>query len=76
MSREEYHKYLEILELGPDASLVEIKKSYLHLKRLYSTDSIVISPIAEEFPEEKRKEILQQIEGAYTKLLSLLEMKL
>jgi lipopolysaccharide export system ATP-binding protein len=73
MSREEYHKYLEILELGPDASLVEIKKSYLHLKRLYSTDSIVISPIAEEFPEEKRKEILQQIEGAYTKLLSLLE---
>ncbi len=73
MSREEYRKYLEILELGPDASLVEIKKSYIHLKRLYSTDSIVISPIAEEFPEEKRKEILQHIEKAYANLLSLLE---
>jgi lipopolysaccharide export system ATP-binding protein len=75
MSREQYKKYLEILELRPDASLAEIKKSYLHLKRLYSTDSIVISPIAEEFPEEKRKEILQQIENAYANLLSLLEME-
>jgi lipopolysaccharide export system ATP-binding protein len=73
MSREEYQKYIEILELGPDASLVEIKKSYIHLKRLYSTDSIAISPIAEEFPPEKRKEILLQIEDAYTNLLTLLE---
>jgi lipopolysaccharide export system ATP-binding protein len=73
MAREEYRNYLEILELGPDATLVEIKKSYLHLKRLYSTDSIVISPIAEEFSEEKRKEILQQIEDAYRNLLALLE---
>ena len=73
MSREEYHQYLEILELGPDASLAEIKKSYIHLKRLYSTESIVISPIAEEFPEEKRKEILEKIEESYRKLLLLLE---
>jgi lipopolysaccharide export system ATP-binding protein len=73
MSREEYKKYLEILELDPDASLTGIKKSYLHLKRLYSTDSIAISPMADEFPEEKRKEILQQIEEAYSKLLALLE---
>jgi lipopolysaccharide export system ATP-binding protein len=73
MSKEEYQKYLEILELNPKASLAEIKKSYLHLKRLYSTDSIAISPIAEEFPEEKRKEILIQIEEAYNNLLALLE---
>jgi lipopolysaccharide export system ATP-binding protein len=73
MSREEYQKYLEILELDSDASLTEIKKSYLHLKRLYSTDSIAISPIAEEFPEEKRKEVLHQIEDAYSNLLALLE---
>jgi lipopolysaccharide export system ATP-binding protein len=75
MSREQYKKYLEILELRPDASLTEIKKSYHHLKKLYSTDSIVITPIAKEFPEEKRKETLQQIEDAYTNLLSLLEME-
>lgn len=73
MSREEYRKYLEVLELEPDASLSEIKKSYLHLKRLFSTDSIAISPIAEEFPEEKRQQILRQIEEAYTNLLDILE---
>jgi lipopolysaccharide export system ATP-binding protein len=73
MSREDYQKYLNILELDSEASLTEIKKSYLHLKRLYSTDSIAISPIADEFTEEKRKKILQQIEEAYTNLLALLE---
>jgi lipopolysaccharide export system ATP-binding protein len=73
MSREEYLKYLEILELDADASLAEIKKSYLHLKRLYSTDSIVISPIADEFPLEKRKQILTQVEEAYAGILTLLE---
>ena len=73
MSREDYRKYLEVLELGPDASLTEIKKSYIHLKRLYSTESIAISPIAEEFPTEKRREILRQVEEAYAELLSILE---
>ncbi len=73
MSRQEYKKYLEVLELGPDASLVEIKKSYLHLKRLYSTESFAISPIAEEFSAEKREEILRQIEEAYSSLLEILE---
>ena len=73
MSRAEYQNYLEILELDPDASLAEIKKSYLHLKRLYSTDSIVIAPIADEFSIEKRKEILRQIEEAYSNLLAILE---
>jgi lipopolysaccharide export system ATP-binding protein len=73
MSRKEYKKYLQVLELGPDASLVEIKKSYLHLKRLYSTESVAISPIAEEFSAEKRKEILSQIEEAYFNLLDILE---
>lgn len=73
MSREEYQKYLDILEVGPDASLAQIKKSYLHLKRLYSTDSIAISPIDEEFPKKKRKKILLQIEEAYANLLALLE---
>jgi lipopolysaccharide export system ATP-binding protein len=73
MSREQYKKYLDALEVDSDASLVQIKKSYLHLKRLYSSDSIAISPISEEFSEKKRKEILLQIEEAYTNLLALLE---
>jgi lipopolysaccharide export system ATP-binding protein len=73
MSRKEYERYLEVLELGPDASLIEIKKSYLHLKRLYSTESMAILPIAEEFSSEKREEILRQIEEAYSGLLDILE---
>lgn len=75
MSRADYQKYLETLELESDASLTEIKRSYHHLKRLYSTDSIAISAIAGEFPAEKRKEILQQIEEAYNQLLAILEME-
>ena len=73
VSREEYQKYLKILELDPDATLTEIKKSYLHLKRLYSEDSIAISPIAEEFSLERRRQILTQIEEAYHGLLAILE---
>ena len=73
VSREEYQKYLKILELDPDATLTEIKKSYLHLKRLYSEDSIAISPISEEFTQERRRRILSQIEEAYHGLLAILE---
>lgn len=73
MTKEDYRKYFEILELNVNASLLEIRNAYLHLKRLYSTDSIVTSPIMDEFPEDNREEILRQVEEAYTKLLSLFE---
>jgi ATP-dependent exoDNAse (exonuclease V) alpha subunit len=61
-------KYFEILELSPDASLSEIKTSYRHLKKLYSTQSPVLSPLIDEIPEEKRHELIKQIEDAYMKL--------
>ncbi len=73
MSRKEYKECLKVLELGPDASLTEIKRSYLHLKRLYSTESVAISPIAGEFPAEKREAVLRAIEEAYSNLLDILE---
>jgi len=73
VSREKYRQYLEILEVGPDASLTQIKKSYLHLKRLYSSENIASSPLEGDFPEERRKEILRQVEEAYAGLLSLLK---
>lgn len=73
MSRKNLKRYFEILELSPDASLFEIKRAYLRLKKLYSTDSIVIAPIADEFSKKKRLEILQQIEEAYTKTNELLK---
>ena len=68
MSRKNLKRYFEILELDSDASLSEIKNAYVRLKRLYSTDSIVITPIADEFSKKRRLAVLQQIEEAYTKL--------
>lgn len=73
MPRENYEKYFKILEISPDASLFEIKHTYLRLKKLYSTESPVIAPIAEEFPKKRRREILKEIEEAYSKIIALLE---
>jgi curved DNA-binding protein CbpA len=68
MTRDDLKKYFEVLELSPDASLRDVKNAYLRLKKVYSGDSIVLAPLAEEFSEKKRKKILQQLEGAYAKL--------
>ncbi len=68
MSRKNMKRYFEILELDSDASFSEVKNAYLRLKRLYSTDSIVIAPIADEFSKKRRQAVLRQIEEAYTKL--------
>ena len=69
MPIEDYKKYFEALELSPDAQLSEVRNSYLHLKSLYSNDSIVTAAIAYELSEEKRHDILEQVEEAYTKLI-------
>lgn len=58
-----------VLELGPEATLVQVKSAYLRLKKLYSSDSPLLAPIAREFPEEKRLRILSEIEDAYQRLL-------
>jgi curved DNA-binding protein CbpA len=71
MSAENYNRYFDILELRPDASLSEIRNAYLHLKELYSSDSIVTVPVADEFSEESRAEVLHQIEEAYANLAAL-----
>ena len=73
MSREEHNIYFEMLELDPDATLSEVRNAYFHLKKLYSTDSIVTLPVADEFLSDSRQEILQQIEEAYTRLVALFE---
>jgi curved DNA-binding protein CbpA len=66
---EELKKHLEVLELGPNASLSEVKNAYLRLRRLYGGTSIALDPIAEEFSDKKRARILQDIEAAYAALL-------
>jgi curved DNA-binding protein CbpA len=68
MPRKNLKEYFEILELNPEASLAEIRNAYVRLKRLYSTDSMVITPIADEFSKKRRVKVLQQIEEAYARL--------
>lgn len=69
--KKDYQKYFEILELSPDASISEIRKSYMCLKDLYSTDSIVSLPLKDEISDGRKNEILRQIEEAYHNLLVL-----
>lgn len=71
MPKEDDRKYFEILEIDSDASSEEIEKAYLHLKRLYSSDSVITLPIADEFPDEEKQQILSQVEEAYRKLSKL-----
>lgn len=73
MSKKELKKYFEILEISPGSTILEIRNAYNRLKKLYSTDSVVISPIADEFSKKDRKEILEQVEEAFKKLMESLK---
>lgn len=66
MHEQNYKKYFEILELNPDTTFLEVKSSYLHLKKLYSSNSFIFSSLSDTLEKEKRKKILGQIEEAYT----------
>jgi curved DNA-binding protein CbpA len=68
MQSEEYERCLEILEIGPGASFLEIREAYRLLKSLYSEDSIVTLPIRDDVTEERKGEILREIEEAYQTL--------
>ncbi len=69
-NKEKYREYFEILELEENASLADITHSFKKLKELYSTESIVTDPIEDEFPQEERQEIVNQLEEAYKALLN------
>jgi len=73
MSRNEVRKYFDILELPKEATLSEVRSAYLQLKELYTRDSIVLSPLIDEFSEETKVNILDQIEDAYRSLVEYLE---
>jgi len=66
--QEDYKKYFNALEVASDAQFSDVRSSYLHLKALYSSDSIVTSAIEYELSDEKLNDILEQIEEAYSKL--------
>jgi hypothetical protein len=66
-----YERYFNVLEIPNDASLQEVRKAYRHLKDLYSIESIARFPVDEEISEERRKEIVEEVEEAYQGLLVL-----
>jgi cytoskeleton protein RodZ len=75
MSKKELEKYFETLEISPDSTIMEIRNAYNRLKKLYSTESVVISPIADEFSKKERQEILEQVEEAFKKLMESLKRR-
>lgn len=68
MDEENLNRYFEILELKPDASFSEIKSAFFHLKKLYSSQSPVLSIMMTDISETRSKRLLEQIEEAYQKL--------
>jgi hypothetical protein len=72
---DKYKRYLDILEIGPGATYSEIREAYTLLKSLYSEDSIVTFPIRDDISEERKKEILDEIEEAYQVLAGASEQK-
>jgi hypothetical protein len=71
MTDEDVKRWQTILEVGPAASVQDIKNSYLRLRRLYGGGSIVLEPLEDEFPEKRRMKILVDLEEAYTRLLEM-----
>lgn len=71
MERERCIDFFEVLELPPEASLHDVKRAYMLLKEIYSTDSIVTMSVEEEFTEEQKQEILAEIEEAYNALIAM-----
>lgn len=71
MTDEDIKRWQKTLEVGPNASVQDIKNSYLRLRRLYGGGSIVLESLEDEFPEKSRMKILVDLEEAYTRLLEL-----
>jgi hypothetical protein len=66
---DKYKNYYEILELEENATLADINRTYKKLTELYSSESMVTDPIEDEFGEEERAEIVNQLEEAYKALV-------
>ena len=69
----EKEKYLRILGLSSEATFVEIKRVYKRLLRLYSSETSIISSIADDFSKRKKQKVIRELEDAYKKLSAQIE---
>jgi hypothetical protein len=64
----------EILEVGPEATHEDIRRSYLFLKELYAPGSTLLAaPLMDEFAPGTQARILAELETAYQELRELAE---
>lgn len=75
MKQDDCRDCYEILELESDASPGDVRKAYLFLKKLYSTESLVTIPLEGEISGEAQEQILTQIEEAYRRLAATNEQR-
>lgn len=68
LDNERRDRYFEILELPTDSTWPQIRKAYCTLKELYSTSSMITLPVEDELSEDRKEEILNEIEEAYQEL--------
>ena len=73
LTTEERKKYLKILGLSPEATFVEIKRAHKRMMRLYSSETSIISPIAEDFSKRKKQKVKRELDDAYKKLSAQIE---
>ncbi len=66
MGEETINQYFQVLELSPEAPFSEIKSAYFHLKKLYSSDSPVLSAIKDDITDAGQELLLNRIEEAYS----------
>lgn len=70
---EEYDCCFEQLELSPDATPEDVRRRYRYLKKRYSSDSIEIRALGDDFSQDIRADYLSRLDKAFEKLCSLSE---
>ena len=69
MNRDRYLRDFETLELSPKANLTDVRKAYLFLRDLYSSESMASLPVTDELSYGEKQHIMEDIEAAYQRLL-------
>ena len=73
LTEKEKIKCLKILGLGFNATLEEIQQAYTRLRDMYTSEISLLSSIVTDFPIEKKREVLKELEEANKKIIIQME---
>lgn len=65
MSDMELKRCFYILEIDENASFLEMKNSYIHIRNLYSNKNLGLSPLIQSLSNRRLKKIISDIDEAY-----------